>query len=155
MSGGGRYGTTEHTLTREEVMNGRGLAAGEAEELPATDPQVASEVPPVPVAPRPSLGPTCALPECQKAVATGRRRYCGEPHAREAEARRNHARGRKGPPRRGRSSKPSPPVEQDQAGAERDRPSLVELATALLAGGAAEVEVAVDGATVVARTRPG
>ncbi len=149
---GGRYGTTEHTLTREEVMNGRGLAAGEGEEPPAVDPQAASEVPPVPVAPRPRSEPTCALPECDKGLPTGRRRYCGEAHAAEAERRRAHSRGRKGPARRGRPSRLSPPErEPASAGAER----LVELATALLANGAAaEVELEVDGATLVARGRP-
>ncbi len=177
---GGAY-STESTLSRSEVLAGRGYpaeviagAAGngnaqhlKAEEPPAVDPQVASEVEELPtvrvehqVAADPIPSRTCAFPGCNEALPAGRRRYCSPRHADEAERLRSRARPdrRRTPkssttPRQGRPSTPSPPErEPAPADVEHLRPGLLEVATALVAAGA-EVELEVDGAKLVARGR--
>lgn len=73
---GGVYGA-EQTLTRAEVLKGRGMAGAngsnhrpEAEELadeqPGVDPEPTAR-------PEPA---TCALPGCDEPLPAGRRRYC-------------------------------------------------------------------------------
>ncbi len=167
MSGATGYGT-ETTLSRAETLRSRGYPADvvagnghrragqghqvdEVDELPAVEVehQVAPDATPA----------SCALPGCDAPLPPGRRRYCSAEHAHEADRRRTRRKGtatKRQAPRRARPSKPprssAPATASPPAVDDRPRPGIVEVATQLLATGTvAEVELEVDGSTLVAR----
>jgi hypothetical protein len=146
---GGTFGQ-ESTLTRSEVLAGRGYGTATAN---GAAPEPALEELPALVVAEPAR-PTCALAGCAAPLPPRRRRYCSTSCAAEAERQRIRTTPPSKPssprqPRTPAKSAPSPPA---------DAPghlALVEFVAGLLAAGSvAEVEVTIAGATVVARAAP-